>query len=104
MTWIHYQHWFPIDAGCGQNLRAGDIGVPNDWWDITQYQFICRILSENHIAVKIKRLSSDSYWVVYEILSNAIKEFDVSKAAINMATMCIFRSYSDALETSLQYP
>ena len=53
--------------------------MPKDWWDIARDLFFCRILSEDPYPVDVDKLSEESYKEAHEILSTAIKEFDVSK-------------------------
>jgi hypothetical protein len=83
------QNWSHIETGRGQKRKAGYIGVPKDRWDIAQDLFICSILSKDPNPVDIDKLSEESYKDVHKILSMAIKEFDVSTAAIH--TVCIHR-------------
>jgi hypothetical protein len=71
---------------------VGDIGVPNDSWDIAQDVFFCRILSEDPYPVDVDKLSEESYKEAHEILSAAIKEFDVSKAAIHTVSIRMFQA------------
>jgi len=82
----------PIDTGRRQKRKVGGIGVPNNWWDITRDLFFCRILSQDPYPVDVDKLSEESYKEVHEILSMAIKEFDVSKAAIHTISICMFQA------------
>jgi hypothetical protein len=77
----------PIDTGRRQKRKVGDIGVPKDWLDIARDLFFCRILSEDPYPVDVDKLSEESYKEAHEILSAAIKEFDVSKAAIHTVSI-----------------
>ena len=82
----------PINSGRWQKRKVGDIGVPKDWWDIAQDLFFCRILSEDPYPVDVDKLSEESYKEVHEILSAAIKEFDVSKVAIHTVRIRMFQA------------
>jgi hypothetical protein len=82
----------PIDTGRRQKRKVGDIGVPKDWWDIARDLFFCRILSEDPYPVDVDKLSEESYKEAHEILSTAIQEFDVSKAAIHTVSIRIFQA------------
>jgi hypothetical protein len=82
----------PIDTGRRQKRKVGDIGVPKDWWDIPRDLFFCRILSEDPYPVDVDKLSEESYKEAHEILSTAIKEFDVSKAAIQTVSIRMFQA------------
>jgi len=68
----------PINTGRQQKRKVADIGVPEDWWDIARDLFFCRIFSEDPYPVDVDKLSEESYKEAHEILSVAIKEFDVS--------------------------
>jgi hypothetical protein len=81
------QNTSPIDTGRQQQRKVGDIRVPKDWWDIARDLFFCRILSEVPYPVDVDKLSEESYKEAHEILSMAIKEFDVSKAAIHTVSI-----------------
>jgi len=70
----------------------GDIGVPKDWWDIAQDLFFCRIFSKDPYPVDVDKLSEESYKEAHEILSMAIKEFDVSNAAIHTVSIRMFQA------------
>jgi hypothetical protein len=82
----------PIDTRRRQKRKVGDIGVPKDWWDIARDLFFCRILSEDPYPVDVDKLSEESYKEAHEILSTAIKEFDVSKAAIHTVSIRMFQA------------
>jgi hypothetical protein len=82
----------PIDTGHWQKRKVGDIGVPKDWWDIARDLFFCRILSEDSYPVDVDKLSEESYKEAHEIQSAAIKEFDVSKAAIHTVSIRMFQA------------
>jgi hypothetical protein len=86
------QNRSPIDTGRQQQRKVGDIGVPKDWWDIARDLFLCRILSEDPYPVDVDKLSEESYKEAHEILSTAIKEFDVSKAAIHTVSIRMFQA------------
>jgi hypothetical protein len=77
----------PIDTGHKQKPTVGEIEVAKDWWDIVRDQFFCRILTEEPYPVDVDKLSEESYKEAHEILSAAITEFDVSKAAIHTVSM-----------------
>jgi len=53
------QNRSPIDMGHRENCKVGDIGVPQDWWDIARDLFFCRILSEDPYPVNVDTLSKD---------------------------------------------
>jgi hypothetical protein len=82
----------PIGTGRQQKRKVGDIEVRNDWWDIAQDQFCCRILSKDPYPVDVDKLSEESYKEAHDILSVAIKEFDVSNAAIHMVSIRMFEA------------
>jgi hypothetical protein len=82
----------PIDTGRRPKRKVGDIGVPKDWWDIARDLYFCRILSEDPYPVDVDKLSEESYKEAHEILSSAIKEFDVSKAAIHRVSIRMFQA------------
>jgi hypothetical protein len=82
----------PIDTCRRQMRKVGDIGVPKDWWDIARDLFVCRILTKDPYAVDVDTLSQESYKEAHDILSAAIKEFDVSKAAIHTVSICMFQA------------
>jgi hypothetical protein len=82
----------PIDTGHRQKRKVGDIGVSKDWWDIAREMFFCRILSEDPYPVDVDKLSEESYKEAQEILSMAIKGFDVSKAAIHTVSIRMFQA------------
>jgi hypothetical protein len=86
------QNRSPIDTGRWQKRKVGDIGVPKGWWDIARDLFFCRILSEDPYPVDVNKLSGESYKEAHEILSTAIKEFDVSKAAIHIVSIRMFQA------------
>jgi len=67
----------PIDTGRRQKHEVGDIGVLTDLCDSAQDLFFCTILSEDPYPVDVDKLSKEFYKEAYEILSTAIKEFDV---------------------------
>jgi len=77
----------PIHTGHQQKRKAGDIGVPKDWWDIARDQFFCRICSKGPYPVDVDKLSKESYKEAHEILSMAIKECDMSKATIHKVSI-----------------
>jgi len=72
-----------INTGCWEKYKVGDTGVPKDWWDIAQDQFFCRVHSKDPYPVTVDKLSKESFNKAHEILCTAIKEFDISKAAIH---------------------
>jgi hypothetical protein len=82
----------PIDTGRRQKRKVGDIAVPNVWWDIARARFFCRILSEDPYPVDVDKLSEESDKEPHEILSAAIKEFEVSKAAIHTVSIRMFQA------------
>jgi hypothetical protein len=86
------QNRSPIDTGCRQHRKVGDIGVPKDWCDIAQDQFFCRILSEGPNPVNADKLSEESYKEAHDILSMAIKQFDISKVAIHRVCILMFQA------------
>jgi len=83
---------FPIDIGRKQKYKVDDIGVPNNWWDVAWYLFFCRILSDDLHPVDVDKLSEEGYNEAHEILSMAIKEFDISNAAIHTVSIRMFRA------------
>jgi hypothetical protein len=66
--------------------------VPKDCSDIASDLFICTILSEDPYPLNIDKLSKESYKEAHELLSTAIKEFDVSKAAIHTVSIRMFQA------------
>jgi hypothetical protein len=72
--------------------KVGYIGVAKDWWDIARDLFFCRILSGDLYPVDVDKLSEESYKEAHGILSTAIKEFDVSKAAIHTVSIRMFQA------------
>jgi hypothetical protein len=82
----------PIDTGRWQKRKVSAIWVQKDWWDIVQDLFFSRTLSEDHYPVDVDKLSEESYKEAHEILSTAIKEFDVSKAAIYTVSIPMFQA------------
>jgi hypothetical protein len=82
----------PLDTGHRQKRMVGDIGVSKDWWDIARELFFCTILSEDPYPVDVDKLSEESYKEADEILSTAIKKFDVSKAAIHTVSIRMFQA------------
>ena len=77
----------PFDTRRRQKRKVGDIGVSKDWWDITWDLFFGRSLSKAPCPVDVDNLSKESYKEAHEILSAAIKEFDISNAAIHMVSI-----------------
>jgi len=77
------QNRTPIVTGRWQKRKVGGIEIQNDWWDIARDLSFCIILGEDPYPVEVDKLSEESYKEAHEILSMAIKEFDVSKAAIH---------------------
>jgi hypothetical protein len=71
---------------------VGDIGEPKDWCDITQDLFFSRIRSEDPYQVDINTLAKESCKEAHEILSMAIKEFEISKAAIHAVSIHMFQA------------
>jgi hypothetical protein len=71
---------------------VGDIWVPKEWLDIALDRLFCRILSEDPYPVNVDKLSEESYKEAHEILITAIKEFDVSKAAIHTVSIDMFHA------------
>jgi len=65
----------------------GHIRVPIAWWDIAQHIVFGRVLSNDRYPVDVDTLSDESYMAVHEILSAAIKHFDISIAAIHMVSI-----------------
>jgi len=88
------QKWYmsPIDTGRWQKCKVGDIWVPKDWWNIAQDLLVCRILSNDPYAVDVYELSTESYKEADELLSVAIKEFDVSKPATHRGSFGMFQA------------
>jgi hypothetical protein len=82
----------PIDTGRRQKRMVGDIGVPKDWWDIARDLCFCTIVSEDPFPVEGDTLSEESYKEAQQILSAAIKVFDVSKAAIHTVSIRMFQA------------
>jgi len=72
--------------------KVGDVVVPNDWWDMARDLFFYRILSEDPYPVDVDKLSEESYKEAHKILSTAIKEFDLSKAAIHTVSIRMFHN------------
>jgi hypothetical protein len=66
--------------------------VSKDWWDIAQELFFYTILSEDPYPVDVDKLSEESYKEAHEILSTAIKKFEVSKAAIHTISIRMFQA------------
>jgi hypothetical protein len=82
----------PIDTGLWQKCKMGDIRVPKDWWDISRDLLCCTILNEGPDTVYVDKLSEESSKKVYNILSTAIKKFDISTAAIHTVSIRIFQA------------
>jgi hypothetical protein len=88
------QKWnrYSIDTGRRQKRKVVDIRVRNDWWDIAQDVFFCRILKEDPYPVDVDKVSEDSYKEAYEILSMAVWESDVSKASMHTVSNRMFQA------------
>jgi len=84
---MHKRNRSPIDTGLQQNRKVGDIRVPKDWCDIARDPFFCSVFSDDPYSVDVNKLSEKSCKEAYEILSMAMKEFDVSKAAIHKVSI-----------------
>jgi hypothetical protein len=82
----------PIDNGRRQMRTVGDVGVPKDWWDIARDLLFCRIDSKDPYPVDVDKLYEESFKTAHDILSTAIKEFDVSKAAIHTVSIYMFQA------------
>jgi len=91
----------PIDTGHRQKRKVGDIVVPKGWWDIARHLFFCRILCEDPYPVHVDKLSGDSNKEAHEILSTAIKVFDISKQLSTQQVFACFKPCSVALTTKL---
>ena len=89
----------PINTGLRQMHKVGDIRVPNVWWDIAQDRFFCSMPREDPYPVDVDKLSKDSYKQGHQILSTAVKEFDISKAAIHMVSIRMFQGLLSSTDT-----
>jgi len=89
--------------------RVGEIGVQKNWWDIALDVFYCRIYGEDSYPVDVDRLSEERYKEVNEIVSMAIKKFDVSKAVIYTLSISMFQALfsstdNQACELPISWP
>jgi len=81
----------PTDAGCLRKNSMSDIAVPKYWWDIAWDLIIWRNLNNYLQALDVNKLPEGSYKLAYDILSVAMKGFEVSKAALHTVSIRIFQ-------------
>jgi len=76
----------------GKKRKVGHIGVAKDWWDTFRNVFLGEILDEDPKPVNVNKRSEENYKEVHQILSTAIYQFDILKAAIQTVSIRMFQA------------